>query len=191
YLEQANRLDPLDSNAQRYLGIQLGHLRRYDEAIHHLLEANRLAPAGESPGDWTLGRLYPYVGRATEAVKIAELRVERSHASPTALRNWRLLLGWAYARAGRSEQGRQLLTELESGAGSLTVQYLMAVVAAALGEHERALRHLEIWYAEDPSGLPGDLDWEWWDPLRSEPRFQALEAKVKRRMEEKLAAAAP
>lgn len=66
----------------------------------------------------------------------------------------------------------------------------MVAAAAALGEQEKALGHLER-AVEQPDFLPGDLQWEHLDPLRSDPRFQALEAKVKRRMEEKLAARAP
>jgi hypothetical protein len=88
-------------------------------------------------------------------------------------------LGVALAMAGREDEVRQLLAELdaESKIRYVSPQWPM-VIHAALGETETAIEYLEkaweikavqiLWVGVDPN----------FDPLRSEPRFIEISEKV-------------
>ena len=190
-LAAAVRIDPVDPTAREAFGTHLVLARRYEEASSEFHEAKRLR-ATEVPqtADWWLVWAYSFVGRSDEAVALAESVVERSLRSPVDQVTFKFTLAWAYARAGRKEEARTLRAEFESGRRGLQDDWDRAVLAAALGETDVALAHLTSW-ANDPLALPIDLEWPALDPVRSEPRFQEIYAGLKRRLEEKLAAAAP
>ncbi len=92
------------------------------------------------------------------------------------------VLAWTLARAGQGAEARALLAEIEAG-GAYFSPYQRATVLAALGDHDEALRDLlRAADARDP--------WVTWlkvdpmlDPLRSDPRLVALEARVLRAKE--------
>ena len=81
----------------------------------------------------------------------------------------------AYAALGRSDDARELLTALLAGASSHYVSpYKIAVTYAALGEQEAAFEWLAHAVAnhDDRLVLLG-VD-PFMDPLRGDPRFEAL-----------------
>jgi adenylate cyclase len=117
------------------------------------------------------------VGKAryTEALEAFENAYVSSNENRFFLSN----LGYAYALAGRTEEARRILTELlELYQTSLVSPYLVAQIYMGLGERDSALSWLETTYDEGHAQIlflnanPG------WEPLRSEPRFQALLRKV-------------
>lgn len=83
------------------------------------------------------------------------------------------------ARAGRREEARALVTELHETARRRYVSPAGFVVAyAGLGEREEALRWLERGFEERVNLMVFLNSMESLDPLRHEPRFRALVARI-------------
>lgn len=84
-------------------------------------------------------------------------------------------MGNAYARAGRVEEARRCLRELEQKLEEGPVgTYEVALIYAGLGEKDRALDWLERAYQAHDNGMISlEVD-PALDPLRSDPRFQDL-----------------
>ena len=84
-------------------------------------------------------------------------------------------LGYAYGRAGRVDDARAMLAELEAREKERYVPpYFMALVLSGLGEAEATLDCLErAWSERDTMirDLRADSQWDW---LRDRPRFEAL-----------------
>ena len=95
---------------------------------------------------------------------------------PTAL----AYLGQAYARAGQRDEAQKILARLTEEAKSRYVSaYSYALIYIGLCRKEEALRWLEESYL-DPAGA--DIGWirvdPLFDPLRGDPRFDALAEKI-------------
>ncbi|HUK63578.1 MAG TPA: hypothetical protein VLV15_09595, partial [Dongiaceae bacterium] len=88
---------------------------------------------------------------------------------------WRAQLGEAYGLAGRTEQAREVLRQLEDPTRATPVSpYLLAYVHTGLGDHERALDCLEEAYRRGIGPLYGIKGSFLMAPLRHHPRFLAL-----------------
>jgi tetratricopeptide (TPR) repeat protein len=108
-----------------------------------------------------------------EAVAELQKAVQLSGGSPTCIAS----LARAYAASGKISEAVKLLSELKkhSNPGYSDASEI-AVIYAALGDSDQAMTWLEKSYEErfNPSVLlrPG------FDPLRSDPRFQALVRRI-------------
>ncbi|HEY2388453.1 MAG TPA: adenylate/guanylate cyclase domain-containing protein [Candidatus Binatia bacterium] len=170
---RAVELDPLSSEANTYLGVNLYLARHYDEAIKQLRIAIDTDP------DYVyahlfLGRVYARTGRLSEAV--AELRTAMQLAP---LPEQESALGRAYADAGDRSKATEVLDHLREQMHDMFVSAaFLATVHIGLGQVDEAFAALEkaaaqhsyyaAWWKVDP-----DLD-----PLRSDPRFTVLLKKV-------------
>ena len=86
-------------------------------------------------------------------------------------------LGYGYGRAGRGDEARALLEELEARSTSTYVPlYFPALVHCGLGEATRALDLLEQAYS-DRDTMIRDLKADPpWDQIKHEPRYRELMA---------------
>lgn len=173
-LERARKLDPLSLVINSSLGVAAYFARRYADAEDAFSQALDL--------DTTFGFAYFFLGqtlvergRLAAAIDILEeaQRLSGNSAETTAA------LGYAHARAGAFEEARQVLAELTRTAEKQYVSpSLVAQIHAGLGETEAALGRLE----EALDLRATDLAWlkvrPVFDPLREEPRFQALLARM-------------
>jgi hypothetical protein len=81
---------------------------------------------------------------------------------------------------GRTEDARSALTEVqEVAAGSFVPPFLLAVAHLGAGDRAGALEWLERGHEERDAYLVFMKASPWMDPLRSEPRFQALIEKMR------------
>jgi hypothetical protein len=83
-----------------------------------------------------------------------------------------------YAAQGKRAEALQIIKELEEMSGaSLSQAHWMAKIYATLNEKEQALSWLERGLA---TGAIGGFykDEPVWDPIRSDPRFEALVEKM-------------
>jgi serine/threonine-protein kinase len=88
---------------------------------------------------------------------------------------WLAQLGQAYAVAGRTDQAREVLRQLEDRAQhSYVSPYHLAFVFTGLGDHERALDLLERAFAERAGAVYGIKGSFLFAPLQAHPRFQSL-----------------
>ena len=161
---------PLNGNVARALYIA----RRYDEAIKLSEKTLELAPHFFFT-HWVMGVCYREKSELDKA--LVHLQEAVSQSGISALKGD---LGVALARAGRNDEVRQVLAELDEES---KVRYVSpqwpAVIYAALGENETALDHLErawevkavqlLWLAVDPN----------FDSLRDEPRFVEIAEKIR------------
>ena len=84
-------------------------------------------------------------------------------------------LARAYALSGRRADAQQILNDmLDPSKHSHVSKYMLATVHAALGDKSHALAELEQAYAERSFFLGFLKSDPEVDPLRSEPRFQAI-----------------
>jgi tetratricopeptide (TPR) repeat protein len=169
--DQAAALDPLTADVVLTTGLMAYYQRRYDEAREILRRVTVMDP--RFPGAYrTLARIEEARGNIDEAIALTDRAIRLSdfgsaRAAALSLR----------AQAGQRTQARQGLTQLQARLAAenrpLGAPY-EAYVRLALGEREAALDLLTqavasrdraiLWMGVDPR----------LDPLRSEPRFQAL-----------------
>jgi serine/threonine-protein kinase len=168
-LGRARELDPLSRYVAAMTLWPLNQGRRHEQAIS---EARRQLAADSSAyaTRLILAQALAFTGRNAEAVSELE-RLVHTEDYPT-VRGW---LGWAYARAGRRAEAQATLAELVRRSESEVVQpYAIALTQVGLGLNDDALVSL---------GKSVDEHWDEtmfikvdpaWDPVRSDPRFQAL-----------------
>ncbi|HET8644412.1 MAG TPA: tetratricopeptide repeat protein [Vicinamibacteria bacterium] len=122
-------------------------------------------------GYYQLGQAYEQTGdtdRALEALDSAA-RLSNNNSKAISLR------GYLWARTGKAEAARDVLTTLEAVSRERYVPpYAIALVHAGLGEREPVFAWLDKAYAAHDvhlALLPVDPKW---DPYRADPRFAAL-----------------
>jgi TolB-like protein/DNA-binding winged helix-turn-helix (wHTH) protein/Flp pilus assembly protein TadD len=171
-MRKAATLDPLSLVITADLAELLALAHSYDESIVWSRKAVELDPDFGLAHNH-LGQAYLQKHMLDEAV--AELRqaVGLSKGSATCIAN----LARAYAAAGRRADAEHLLSDLKKR--SQPGQSLgpeIAVIEASLGARDEAMQWLERGYEERFN--PGVLIRPGFDPLRADPRFQALMRRV-------------
>lgn len=143
--------------------------RRYDQAIEELRKIVAWNPEFVN-GYFNLGQAYTQKEMYEEA--IAALNKAKSIDNSPMVSAF---LGYAYARAGKHNEARQALAELQAPAsGEHISNYALAVVYAGLGERDQAFAWLQKTYdARDDYALMLKVE-PVFDGLRSDPRFRDL-----------------
>jgi adenylate cyclase len=169
---RAQELDPLAHRLD--VATTLLRAGRYEEAGVEAAEAIEFEPDLDR-AHATLGWAYFQQGKTAEG--LAEL--ERAVAASPGDTQWLAQLGQAYALAGRVEQARNVLGQLEERArAGYVAPYHFVFVYTGLGEHDRAMDLLERAFAERGGAIYGIKGSFLFAPLRSHPRFRALLAKM-------------
>jgi TolB-like protein/Tfp pilus assembly protein PilF len=171
--KRAIELDPLSLIINADLCWVYFNARRYDEAEAQARKTLEMDPRFYV-AHYYLGEALQFKGKLTDAIaeyqKSAELNDD-----PFSL----AMLGQAYARKGQMDEARKVLGRLIEEAKSRYVSpYALAVVLTALGDKAHAIDELEHGY--DDTGFYFSLikvD-PLFDPLRGDPRFEALVQKV-------------
>ena len=83
-------------------------------------------------------------------------------------------LGRTYALAGKRDEARKILAELEKEEVTLSRAYDLARLYTAMGEKDEAFRLLEVAYEHPPYSFPWLRVGPWSVPLRDDPRFKDL-----------------
>jgi TolB-like protein/Tfp pilus assembly protein PilF len=171
---RAVELDPLSLIINADLGSTLMMARQYDQAIAQL---QRTLSLDNKFGytHWNLGEALYLKG--DKAAAIAEYQKARTLDDDPQIV---ALLGRAYADTGKKDQALELVRELESRAGQQFIRgYLIALVYIGLGDKTKAIDYLEREYQNHDN-----IDTAWiradpmLDPLRGDPRFEALAEKI-------------
>jgi serine/threonine-protein kinase len=172
--KRAVELDPLSLIINTDFGMCYYFARRYDEAIEQFHKAL------EIDSNFYFARLE--LGEALlekrafgEAINECQ-KARALNDDPFVL----AVLGNAYARSGNRTEALKILDQLKQLAGQRYVNaYSFTVVYVGLGDKEEALRWLEQSY-QDRAGC--DVGWirvdALVDPLRGDPRFEALAEKI-------------
>jgi tetratricopeptide (TPR) repeat protein len=172
--QRAVELDPLSLIINADLGSTFMIARRYDQAIAQLKQTltldNKFGYA-----HWNLGEALYLKG--DKAAAMAEYEKARSlDNDPQIL----ALIGRAYADAGQTDKALDLIRQLEARAKQQFVRgYLLSLIYVGLGDKTKAIDYLEREYLNHDN-----IDTAWirvdpmLDPLRGDPRFEALAEKI-------------
>jgi len=202
----ALELSPGSADIHDYYGWWASSQERYDEALEHVRRANELDPlAHRSDVASTLIRAGRYEEALASAKRGVDVEPEYARARSTlawafiktgnfdeGIANLRLAvsgnlqhtmyiaqLGEAYAVAGRTEEARVILRQLEEMSRERYVSpYHIAYVYTGLGEYDRAIDLLEQALADHSGSIYGVKGSFLFTPLKSHPRFQNLLKKL-------------
>ncbi|MDE3138160.1 MAG: protein kinase, partial [Acidobacteriota bacterium] len=171
---RAAALDPLSPISVANVGQTLYLARRYGDASEELQKVIAANP------DFFAAYYLAGITKIQEsdfAGGIADLE-KADHLAPDDPQTL-AALAYAYARAGQRAMAETALQRLKGGSGAAPVSpFLLAQPEAGLGEEDRAIRSLELAYQQHAVGLPLIRSSPMFDSLRSNPRFQALLAKL-------------
>jgi len=161
-------LDPLNAVTHRRLGISLFFAHRYQEAITALSDGLALDPDDGSAAG-SRGVAYYMLGDFEKARSSCE-------SKQYWVAQWCLVL--VYSKLGRHPEAEAVLAKLKAAYGDAQA-YQYATIYAQWGDTHKAVEWLETALRLRDSGL-GDLKSDpLLDPLRKEPRFQAVERALK------------
>jgi tetratricopeptide (TPR) repeat protein len=166
----ATEADPLSLYALNVLTNALTSVNRLDSAEVVIHRMHDIDP-GYSSSHGLLGILRSRRRKYAEA--LSELALGDTTATCSIM-----MMAQCEAWLGRQEEARRRLAGLEAARKTHYVAgTYIAQVYAALGDRDATFRWMDVALSE----RSGDFTflWYWWfDPIRSDPRFKALEAKV-------------
>jgi TolB-like protein/Tfp pilus assembly protein PilF len=148
--------------------------RRYGDAIAAGRRTLELDPLF-APAHAFLGWAYTETGSYDEAIASWQLAIRLLGGLPTAT----AALARTLALAGKSDEALRLLDDLAATASQRYVSpYQVAAAHAALGQRSEAIAWLERAVEDRNNWLAFARVDPAMDPLRDEPRFQSIEARV-------------
>jgi len=173
-VKRAIALDPLSLVINADLGNSYYRARRYDEAIKQLRKTVDLDP-GFYYAHWNLGSALAANGDLAGAIEEYE-KARSLNDDPSMLG----LLGNAYAAAGKKSEAIKIRDELEAISKQRYVSdYSFAIVNLGLGYRDEALRRLQRSYQDRAGDSLRFIRVDpLLDPLRRDPRFEALSEKI-------------
>jgi TolB-like protein/Tfp pilus assembly protein PilF len=160
-------LDPLSSDAHISVGAALMAARRYPEAIAAFTDAKGLGGSGFASA-W---QSFAYI--ASGDFQSARTACERADDS-----NKPICFALVYEKLGRHADARQALSQLQAESGDASAVFY-AMIYAQWGDTARALDWLETAMRHRDPYLIRVRQNRNFDPLRNEPRFQAIERELK------------
>jgi eukaryotic-like serine/threonine-protein kinase len=173
-IQKALELDPLSLILQHIFGLYHYYRRQWDEAINHWRISLDLDASNSSAYQY-LSQSYIQKGMIGEGIRAAETLAERYSRIPLVLG----ILGSAYAKAGRNEEARKVLAELQDLAGKAYVlPTAFAWIYLALKEIDHCFDYMEKAVEERDQWIFHMILDSSLDPFRSHPRYQALLRKM-------------
>ncbi|MBV9265851.1 MAG: tetratricopeptide repeat protein [Acidobacteriaceae bacterium] len=173
-LDIACRLDPLSGIIRESKGLAFLYERDYERALEVYREVLELDPYYYRIHS-AIGRALAQSGRYAEAIHHLELARVRCGEPPNVL----AVLGQTYAWQGKITEARAILSRLSQLAAQQPVSPAsFALIHIGLGEKEQALNLLERALNERNWRVITLKVHPAYDPLRGEPRYQALLKKI-------------
>jgi TolB-like protein len=180
-LQIAVELDPVNLLIHAESGEVSYWVRDYAKAIGYALETLELDPSFPR-AHFVLGRVYEAKGKIAEAIsEYEQARVISSQGSIEAKAALQKSGSVGYHRWALDAQIKAMGSRPAEGAKTHLVDehpFFLAKSYARLGDADRAMECLEQSYKEHDCLLVLLKALEWWDPLRSDPRFEDLVRRV-------------
>jgi tetratricopeptide (TPR) repeat protein len=171
----ARQLDPLSLSINFSFGWRLYMARQYDQAIEQLRNTLEMDPTF-ALAHLVLGETYEQKNDYKQAVAELEKATSISNSMPLMV----AALGHAYGVTKRTAEAYSLLNLLLAESKRQYISpFYVALVYVGLGENEKAMDWLEQAYADRSNGLVFLRVDPQLDPLRSNPRFKELLAKMR------------
>jgi TolB-like protein len=173
-IEIAMELDPLSMIIRECRAYLLMLARRYDDSIAEYSEFLELDPSFYRAYTG-LGRAYIQVGRYSDAIRMLQKGRLLAGDVPNILG----ALGQAYGLAGRKDEALGMLADIDRLAKTRYAPSItFAIIHLGLGDCETALDYLEQSAELRDLQLGAINVHPIYDPLRAEPRFQNLIARI-------------
>jgi tetratricopeptide (TPR) repeat protein len=171
-MKRADELDPLSARMSADLGMAYYGGRQYDRAIEQERKTLRMEPEFAT-SYWIMGMAYEQKGSLAEATAAYEHALKLRPGNP----NYLASLARSQALAGKTSDARRVLDGMLKSPEPVS-PFFIALVYTALGEKDAAFDWLNKAVTER-SGSVRYLKIEpRLDPLRSDPRFDALLQRV-------------
>jgi len=172
--KRAVELDPLSLVINTDLGSDYYYARRYDEAIAQLRKTLEMDP-GFYIAHLVLGQVLDAKG-ARDAAIVECQKARALNDDPSVLG----VLARAYGLSGNKMEAEKILDQLKKLSQERYVSaYSFALTYLGLGDKEEALRWLEQSYQDRAGSDIGYIRVDpLLDPLRGDPRFEALAEKI-------------
>ena len=171
-IRRARELDPLSPTISMGLPLLLYLTRQYDQSLEATKAVLEVSPNINFAHE-ILAYDYAAKGMYREAIEEFQEEFRQGENNPED----HLFLGVVYARAGEREKAQAILKRFEASGAYISPTYL-ALLYASLDRRDRAFAAFEKAYAaHDPELVETGAD-PWFDPLRSDPRFQDLRRRV-------------
>jgi serine/threonine-protein kinase len=173
-MRRAQELDPVSLEKTAAIGEVLYYRREYDQAIGQYQKALEMDP-NSGFVYWAIGRAYTEKAMYEPAIAAFQKSIPLSGDSPDEAAS----LAYAYARSGKLKEARQVINDLQERSQKRYVSpTVIAIIYAALGEHDQAFAWLEKAYDGRDSILVFLKVEPPFDKLRSDPRFERLLQRV-------------
>jgi serine/threonine-protein kinase len=169
---RAVQLDPLSVGLRRVLVARLAWVGDYDGTIEESRNLLELEPA-EADAHYYAGMARTIKGETASAIESFRQAIELNPDDPY----YPAGLAWAYAKAGDREQSLEYLRRAETAGVPLKE---VGLVYGALGDLDRAFDYLERGLETEPGTLAGIKADPSAEPLRADPRWDALMEKIAR-----------
>jgi len=171
----AHYLDPLSQIIWEGCGYVHMLRREYQDALKTYQQLIELDP-GFYKGYSSMGRVLSLIGRYDEAIEALEKARSLAGDAPRTVLS---ALGHTLGCAGRTEDALRLLNQLkETSAKQWVPSACFGSLYLGLGDYESALTYFEASADARELAATGFKVHPMYDPLRSEPRFQALLRRV-------------
>jgi tetratricopeptide (TPR) repeat protein len=168
-LQRAQELDPLSVPISTRFAWVYYHARRWDQSIAQFQKTLEWGSKSPQP-HIGLGQNYVQMGRYEEALAA----LDEAAALAGDVKWVKGVRGWVLGLAGRTDEARQVLGDLEETAAQQKVDPVaFAYLHMGLGERDRAIAWLRKAF-EERSVEMVFLRTPTWDSLRSEPEFIQL-----------------
>ena len=169
-IHHAEQMDPMAITIQAVAGHSYDMARHFDEALQRYRAVLEMDPNSVRVHAW-VARLHFATGRFEHGLRTIEAAMRHLGRPPHLLAQ----LGRFLAALGRHREAYQVIEELEILGGRQYVSSLAAAyVHRALGNHEELFKRLEEAFEQRSGALPFLGVEPGWDPVRGEPRFEAI-----------------
>jgi eukaryotic-like serine/threonine-protein kinase len=170
--ERAKELDPLTPLYVSNIGRVYYRSRRYDDAIVYLKTMLAERP-NETSATYILAFAYFQKQMYPQAIELLESISPKNRwlgAGP---------LGYAYAKVGRTEEARKILTDMDAAPVSDHIPAQeRALIYIGLGDNDSAFNWLEKSYEDRFASIVSLTSDPFWDALKSDRRFAVLARKL-------------
>lgn len=169
-LEEARKIDPFSTAIVSALGQAFYLERNYRSALAQFENALRLMPRPNFGIHFHIALTYSQMGDHPQAIAAAKEGMRLAPAGDGAE-----YLAYAQARAGRQEEARRLLGEVQLHFSQRHASPLIVAAAyAASGQKEKAFGWLERCVSGRTARVMQIAHEPMFDPLRSDPRFTSI-----------------
>jgi TolB-like protein/Tfp pilus assembly protein PilF len=181
-VKRALELDPFSAIMNANLGFCYLYARRYPEAIAQFRKAAELDPSSPAP-HLGLGEAYELSGQREQAIteyeRAGNLFSQLTHIPPTS-DNFLPSLAGRYVLKGERAKALQLLDHYKGPTQrGAAPDFAVALDYVRLGDNNKAIDWLERSYQNKEPGFLEDIKVNpLLDPLRGDPRFEALVEKI-------------